>query len=165
MRTTVDTRLGRVALHWSRRGITRVELPPAAAGPEDPAPAGIRAVAERIRRHLAGDPARLDAPLDLEGLTPFARRVLETLRRTRPGETLSYGDLARRAGRPGAARAVGTALRRNPVPLLVPCHRVLAAGGRIGGFSAPGGLETKRRLLEAEGWQAPERPPRRRGAE
>jgi methylated-DNA-[protein]-cysteine S-methyltransferase len=82
--------------------------------------------------------------------TPFERCVVRTLRRVGYGETVSYGELARRAGAPGAARAVGSVMRRNCVPLIVPCHRVIAAGGKLGGFSAPQGLDLKRRLLELE---------------
>jgi len=82
--------------------------------------------------------------------TPFEQRVVRTLRRVRYGETVSYGELAMRAGAPGAARAVGSVMRRNTVPLIVPCHRVIAAGGKLGGFSAPQGLDLKRQLLALE---------------
>jgi len=90
-------------------------------------------------------------PVDLGAVTsPFRRRVLETLHReVEYGETVSYGELAVMAGRPGAARAVGSAMATNPVPIVVPCHRVLAAGGRIGGYG--GGLDVKRSLLAIEG--------------
>ncbi len=87
----------------------------------------------------------------MDGVPEFHRRVYEAARAIPPGNTLSYGDIAKRAGVPGAARAVGQALGRNPFPIVVPCHRVLAAGGKIGGFSAQGGVETKRRMLEIEG--------------
>jgi len=114
-------------------------------------------VVEQVRRHLAGDlaalgrtaPAGLD--LDLEGVPPFHRRVYEALRGVPAGATVTYGELAALAGAPGASRAVGQAMAKNPVPILVPCHRVLAAGGAAGGFSAAGGLELKARLLELEG--------------
>ena len=82
--------------------------------------------------------------------TPFEQRVARTLRRVDYGKTVSYGELATRAGAPGAARAVGSVMRRNSVPLIVPCHRVIAAGGKLGGFSAPQGLDLKRRLLALE---------------
>jgi O-6-methylguanine DNA methyltransferase len=92
-------------------------------------------------------PARV--PFDWPEATPFRWRVWEALRRIPPGKTVSYGELARRIGAPGAARAIGSACGANPVPVLIPCHRVLAANGRLGGFS--GGLQWKRRLLEIEG--------------
>jgi methylated-DNA-[protein]-cysteine S-methyltransferase len=88
--------------------------------------------------------------LDMDQVPEFHRRVYDAARTIPPGETLSYGDIARRVGAPGAARAVGQALGRNPFPIVVPCHRVLAAGGRIGGFSAQGGVATKRRMLAIE---------------
>lgn len=89
-------------------------------------------------------------PLDLEGLTAFQRRVLEELRRIPRGQTVSYAELARRCGRPRAARAVGQVVARNPVPLWIPCHRVVASDGSLGGYSG-GGPHVKRRLLELEG--------------
>lgn len=89
--------------------------------------------------------------LDMERVPPFHRRVYEVARTVPPGKTLSYGEIAARLGDPGVARAVGQALGRNPCPIIVPCHRVLAAGGKIGGFSANGGVTTKLRLLLIEG--------------
>jgi methylated-DNA-[protein]-cysteine S-methyltransferase len=88
--------------------------------------------------------------VDLTGVPPFEQRVYALLREVGPGATITYGELAERAGSPGAARAVGAAMGRNPVPVIIPCHRVLAGGGRSGGFSAPGGVSTKFRLLEIE---------------
>lgn len=105
----------------------------------------------QIGRFLAGDPSDLGSiPVDLEGQPPFRRKVLETLRATRAGETFTYGELARMAGSPGAARAVGQAMARNPLPIVIPCHRVVAADGP-GGFSLFGSLEAKERLLALEG--------------
>jgi methylated-DNA-[protein]-cysteine S-methyltransferase len=89
--------------------------------------------------------------LDLSGVGGFYRRIYEATRRLAWGETATYGELARRVGSPGAARAVGQAMGRNPIPLIVPCHRVLASGHGIGGFSAFGGAVTKTRLLALEG--------------
>jgi methylated-DNA-[protein]-cysteine S-methyltransferase len=89
--------------------------------------------------------------LDCTGLTPFGWAVTNACRCIAYGTTCSYGDLAASAGSPGAARAVGSVMRRNAWPIVVPCHRVLASGGKIGGYSAPGGLDLKRRLLELEG--------------
>ena len=87
-------------------------------------------------------------PLDLAGLPPFHEKVLAAARRISYGRTATYGELAARAGSPRAARAVGQAMAHNPVPLIIPCHRVLAAGGRLGGYG--GGLDLKRRLLGLE---------------
>lgn len=102
-----------------------------------------------IREYLAGRRRRFTVPLDLSGLSPFHRRVLRAARRIPFGCTATYRDLARRAGSPLAARAVGRAMARNPVPLVIPCHRVVAAGGGLGGYG--GGLALKRRLLVLEG--------------
>jgi methylated-DNA-[protein]-cysteine S-methyltransferase len=91
-----------------------------------------------------------DPAVSLDALSPFDRKVLQTCRKIPPGETTTYGDLAVRIGHPGAARAVGSALARNPIPLIIPCHRVLRSDGHLGGFSAPGGLATKQKLLRHE---------------
>jgi methylated-DNA-[protein]-cysteine S-methyltransferase len=100
---------------------------------------------------LGGEPADLTAvPLDMERLPAFQRAVYEIARTIPPGDTLTYGEIAARLGDPGTARAVGQALGSNPFPIVVPCHRVLAAGGRLGGFSAHGGTATKLRLLTLE---------------
>jgi methylated-DNA-[protein]-cysteine S-methyltransferase len=101
---------------------------------------------------LAGaDDDLADVPLDTEGLAPFHARVYEASRQVRPGETTTYGALAAALGADrGAARAVGQALGANPWPIVVPCHRITAAGGRTGGFSAPGGVATKLRILDVE---------------
>lgn len=92
-----------------------------------------------------------DVALSYQGVPPFHQRVLELTRRIRPGQTRSYGELARELGDPTAARAVGQALGANPFAPIVPCHRVMAAGGQAGGFSGPGGLQGKLRLLQLEG--------------
>jgi methylated-DNA-[protein]-cysteine S-methyltransferase len=115
-------------------------------------PPPIRRAIEAVAAHLEGRPADLDAlDLDLDDLGSFARRVYEAARRIRTGETVTYGELAARIGAPSAARAVGQALGRNPFLIVVPCHRIVAAGSPPGGFSADGGLDTKRRLLALEG--------------
>jgi methylated-DNA-[protein]-cysteine S-methyltransferase len=163
--TLFETEIGRSAAAWSDRGLVRVLLPEGsdralrarvlAACPgamEMEAPDVVRRAIERIRDLLAGHPVDLSAvPLDMEGVPPFHRRVYDAARRIPPGATLSYGEVAARAGAPGAARAVGQALGRNPFAIVVPCHRVIAAHGRMGGFSAHGGLRTKTRLLSIEG--------------
>ncbi len=113
-------------------------------------PPWVREAVDLISRHLAGEPADLTRiPVDLEGQPSFRRKVLETLRATQPGETFTYGQLACLAGSPGAARAVGQAMARNPLPIVIPCHRVVAADGP-GGFSLFGSLASKERLLALE---------------
>jgi methylated-DNA-[protein]-cysteine S-methyltransferase len=105
-----------------------------------------------VERYAAGK--RIDfsmLALDLQGVGDFHRQIYEAARRVGWGETVTYGELARRVGSPGAARAVGQAMGRNPIPLIIPCHRVLASGHKIGGFSAFGGAVTKTRLLALEG--------------
>jgi len=104
-----------------------------------------------IQAYFDGRPVDFDAiAIDLDAFTPFARRPLHASRSIRYGRTTTYGALAARLGRPTAARAVGTVMRRNPVPLIVPCHRVLPASGSVGGFSAPGGPDLKHRMLTLE---------------
>ena len=122
---------------------------------ESAPPPPVRAAIEAIVCLVGGAPADLGGvPLDMDGLPEFHRRVYEIARGIPPGQTLTYGEIARRLGDATRARAVGQALGANPFPILVPCHRVLAAHGRTGGFSAPGGATTKLRLLEIEGARA-----------
>lgn len=157
-----ETPLGAAALAWSDRGVCGVILPgeasaraaaerwPGAAPAEPPPP--VRAVARRLLAHLGGrlDPLT-DVVLDIDAdASPFDRAVWSAAREVAPGTVATYGDLARRVGRPGAARAVGGAMGRNPVPWVIPCHRIVAASG-IGGFSSARGLKTKRAMLRAEG--------------
>ena len=108
---------------------------------------------ERIIAYFEGENVDFstDPAVNLDALSPFDRKVLQACRKIRPGETTTYGDLAVRAGHPGVARAVGSALAHNPIPLIIPCHRVLRSDGSLGGFSAPGGLTTKQNLLRHEG--------------
>ncbi|MFO0905504.1 MAG: methylated-DNA--[protein]-cysteine S-methyltransferase [Pirellulales bacterium] len=115
------------------------------------APAELRELVRRLTRFADSyDDDFLDVPLALDEAAPFARRVLEACRRIPIGETLTYTELARLAGSPGAARAAGNTMARNRFPLVVPCHRVVGARGALGGYSAPSGLTMKRRLLAAE---------------
>ena len=160
-----DTAIGTCGIAWTARGIRALQLPardaaatrarlarltPAAR--EAPLDAAGRDAATRISALLDGSrDDLLDIVLDLPGIADFERRVYATTRRILPGDTLTYGEVAQRIGEPGAARAVGRALGRNPVAILVPCHRVLASGGSPGGFSAPGGALTKLRMLAIEG--------------
>jgi methylated-DNA-[protein]-cysteine S-methyltransferase len=150
--TSFETAIGRCAIGWTERGVASVRLPGSKqpGGAADP-PDCVRSAIEGTTALLAGARVDLSAvPVDLTLVEAFDRRVYALAREIVPGETRTYGELARALGEPDA-RAVGVALARNPVPLVVPCHRVVAADGGLGGFSAPGGVATKRRLLEIEG--------------
>jgi methylated-DNA-[protein]-cysteine S-methyltransferase len=110
---------------------------------------------DEMQRYAAGEPVDFrNVPINQEHLTPFGRRIITACRRIPFGQTRSYGQLAAVCGSPGAARAVGQVMAKNRFPVVVPCHRVLAAGGRLGGFSAPDGLRMKRRLLALESLDA-----------
>ncbi|HZR09957.1 MAG TPA: methylated-DNA--[protein]-cysteine S-methyltransferase [Myxococcales bacterium] len=155
-----ETRAGPIELQWNDRGLTAIrmpELPPREARARSTerngdAPQFVEDAARLLKRHLAGEAQDLSRlPLDLTVLAPFQRAVYEQVRTLGPGRTATYGEIAARLGKPGASRAVGQALGKNPFLVVVPCHRVLAARGRPGGFSAPGGVETKQRLLALEG--------------
>ena len=149
---TFDTPLGRMAVAWTPRGLARVTLPGDAApkGERSHHPSYIKRFIGDVKRHLDGRRVSLRRyRIDLHGHSPFAWRVYRAARRIPWGRTVTYGKLACLLGRPGAARAVGTCLGRNPVPLVVPCHRVVAASG-TGGFSARGGRKLKERLLALE---------------
>jgi methylated-DNA-[protein]-cysteine S-methyltransferase len=106
-------------------------------------------IVHQLRAYFAGERRRFDLRLDLSTLSPFHRRVLMAAAAVPAGKVVSYGEIARRIGRPRGSRAVGQALGHNPVPIVIPCHRVVAAGGRIGGYT--GGLDIKRKLLRLEG--------------
>ena len=115
-------------------------------------PPAIATAIDRLKSALAGEPASLaEVALDLDRIPEFDGRVYQSARTIPSGRVRTYGEIAAEVGVPGAAREVGAALARNPFPLIVPCHRVVAAGGKLGGFSAAGGAITKRRLLEIEG--------------
>ncbi len=119
---------------------------------EQPLPAHAQQVVDSIRSLLSGDRTDLSfVELDFTDASDFERQVYWAARSIPVGETITYGELAARIGMPHAAQAVGRALCRNPCPIIVPCHRILGADGRSGGFSAPGGVETKLRMLEIEG--------------
>jgi methylated-DNA-[protein]-cysteine S-methyltransferase len=155
---TFETALGRCAVIWTDAGIAGVLLPTRSGlrGPRivdvEPVPPFVRRAIDGMTAVMAGEPRDLrDVPLDERGLDAFRRAVYAATREIPPGTTRSYGEVARSMGRPDAARDVGAALARNPFPIVVPCHRVVAANGALTGFSAPGGLETKRRMLEIEG--------------
>ena len=121
--------------------------------PSEPPPA-VAAAIELIKRYAEGEEVDFSSvAVDLDGVDQFRRAIYQAARKLDFGETTTYGGLAEAAGHPGKARETGEALGRNPVPLIVPCHRILAAGGKIGGFSAPGGSATKEKLLALEGVQ------------
>jgi methylated-DNA-[protein]-cysteine S-methyltransferase len=152
--TLFDTPIGRCGIAWEGDVIVGVRLPEArfdGSGPGPPPP-WVQRTIDDIVASLRGEADDLaDIPLDLDRLAPFQRRVYEVVRTIPAGETMSYGEVAAAAGSPGAARAVGQALGRNPFAIVVPCHRVLAAGGKTGGFTAQGGVTTKLRMLAIEG--------------
>jgi methylated-DNA-[protein]-cysteine S-methyltransferase len=164
-----DTPIGACGIAWSDRGVVGVQLPaasePAARarlrrefpdGRESPPTQEVRRAIEGIVALLSGEARDLSfVELDMRQVPPFNRRVYEVARTIPPGATLSYGEIARHLGEPGAARDVGSALGQNPFSIVVPCHRVLAANGKLGGFSVHGGVRTKLRLLSIEGVQAP----------
>ncbi|HJV37409.1 MAG TPA: MGMT family protein [Geothrix sp.] len=148
---TFVTALSRIHVGWTAEGICVLRFVDNPDREEaQAAPAWVLEAVRRLMAHLGGHPQDLTRiPVDLSGLTPFQRRVAEVLRATAPGQTLTYGEVALLAGRPGAARAVGQAVKANPVLILVPCHRVVASAGP-GGWSAFGSPEVKARLLELE---------------
>jgi methylated-DNA-[protein]-cysteine S-methyltransferase len=190
--TLFDTAIGRCGIAWGERGVVAVQLPESSEprtrarllarcpqASEAPPPAHVQRAIDAMVALLAGEPSDLTGvELDFERIEPFDRRVYEIARTIGPGATLSYGEIAIRLGDRTLARDVGQSLGRNPFPLIVPCHRVMAAGGKVGGFSANGGVTTKLRLLSIEGARLSDEPtlfdgnrdfgfalkPRRRGA-
>lgn len=160
-----ETTLGACGIAWSAQGIACTRLPEPSerrararltrrfphAREAVPPPHVVDAI-EGIVALLNGHPSDLNAvSLDMEDVPAFDRRVYEIARTIPPGRVLTYGEIAARLGEPREARAVGQALGHNPFAIVVPCHRVVAAGGKLGGFSAPGGVDTKLRLLAIEG--------------
>ena len=160
-----DTAIGPCGIAWNERGLTRLRLPEssptttekrlrATLGSPAPAtpPLPIEAAIAELQRYFAG--ARIEfgsIVLDLPDVDAFHRQVYEAARSVAWGQTTTYGELARQAGAPQEAREVGQALGHNPCPIVVPCHRVLAAGNKPGGFSANGGVVTKLKMLAIEG--------------
>jgi methylated-DNA-[protein]-cysteine S-methyltransferase len=142
----VRTALGPVLVRYDAHGVTGIQL--GGRGSSAPAPAFVSRFANQLRRYAAGKTKRLVGPVNLRVGTPFQRRVWAALCRIPYGETRSYSWLAAAAGRPRAVRAAGAACGANPVPILVPCHRVRRRDGALGGFSA--GLAWKRKLLALE---------------
>ena len=160
-----DTPIGICGIEWGPRGINGLQLP---MGSDEKTRTRIRQrhgdiseaaptkevqrAIDRIIELLAGKPDDLrDIPLDLDGVPEFNRGVYDIARTIPPGQTMTYGDIAKRLGGVELSRDVGQALGRNPCPIVVPCHRVLAAGQKPGGFSARGGVTTKLKMLAIEG--------------
>jgi len=172
-----ETPLGWMGIAWSDRGVTRVLTPQrdredcqrrlmrldggqTMAVESIALPQAITDAVALLTRYAAGETIDFSpVKIDLEGIETFRLDIYDAARRLKFGETVTYGQLAAAAGHPGEARDTGQALGSNPVPIVVPCHRILAAGGKIGGFSAPGGSRTKEKLLALEGVQVGPPPP------
>jgi methylated-DNA-[protein]-cysteine S-methyltransferase len=160
-----DTAIGRCGIVWGARGINGVQLPMSGGDKtrariqqrygdiaEASPPPEVQRAIDGIVELLAGKPNDLaDVVLDFDGVPEFNRGVYDIARTIPPGKTLTYGDIAKQLGGVELSRDVGQALGRNPCPIVVPCHRVLAAGGKPGGFSANGGVATKLKMLAIEG--------------
>lgn len=163
--TVFLTKMGFAGFSWRAAGITHLCLPQnseaavtrrlSGHGDAVDSPRGwVAELVARIKAYFDGNTIEFsDIEVDLTGMEAFRLDIYAAARRLRFGEAVTYGELARRAGHEGMARETGAALGANPVPLVVPCHRIVAAGGRIGGFSAPGGSATKQKMLEMEGVQ------------
>jgi methylated-DNA-[protein]-cysteine S-methyltransferase len=163
--TTFETAVGTCAVAWGADGIVGTWLPGVSAAAtrrallrrhpdaaESPPTEAVAAAVDGMTRLLAGEDVDLrDVELDVRDVPEFLRDVYAVARALPRGVTMTYGEIAARVGAPGAAQAVGQAMGHNPFPIIVPCHRVVAAGGGNGGFSAPGGVDTKLRLLAIEG--------------
>jgi methylated-DNA-[protein]-cysteine S-methyltransferase len=160
--TACQTALGWVGIAWSARGLLRLtlpqpaedealaQLPAGSSSVAEPAPRlDIDALADKLRRYFEGQEVIFDEPLDPSVGTDFQKRVWAITRAIPRGKTRTYGDIAREAGSPGAARAVGQAMAGNPWPVVVPCHRVVGHDGRLTGFG--GGLDMKQHMLTMEG--------------
>jgi methylated-DNA-[protein]-cysteine S-methyltransferase len=169
-----DTAGGFCGIAWNTVGITRFQLPAEnadgtqrnllrrlpGAEPGTPPPS-VLATAADVKRYFVGEKIDFsEVKLDLAGQVEFFMRIYAAARRIGWGQTSTYGTLAREIGSgPEAARGVGQAMANNPIPLIIPCHRVMAAGGKVGGFSAPGGATSKIRMLELEGMKFEPAPP------
>ena len=171
-----DTAIGECGVAWNARGLAGVQLPEKdrdqtelrlavkcrSTGAAE-VPPWIQSVVSDIQRYLAGQPVDFSAiAVDLDGIDDFRKKLYAALREIGFGCTTTYGELAKRLGSTGweGARDVGEAMGRNPMPIVIPCHRVLAAGNKLGGFSAYGGPGTKQKLLALEGVGLDNSPPR-----
>jgi methylated-DNA-[protein]-cysteine S-methyltransferase len=155
---TFATPLGTCAIAWSDAGLTRFLLPDpdrGTGGTEAVPPEWVVTIIERVKRHLAGEPQDFsDVRYDFGKMPDFNQAVLRATLDVKSGHTATYGEIATAIGQPlAASRAVGSALGANPLPLLIPCHRIVAASGKMTGFSGPGGVATKVKLLALEGAQ------------
>lgn len=160
--SVIDTAIGVFGMAWSDRGVVRFALPGGGvawleAGAEPGDPEGVLAdLPEMVLRYAAGEPVDFaGVPLDLSGVAAFNQRAYAELLKVGYGETTTYGAIAESLGDRALARAVGSAMAQNRIPLLIPCHRVLGAGGKPVGFSAPGGVTSKMKLLALEHAAAP----------
>jgi methylated-DNA-[protein]-cysteine S-methyltransferase len=175
----IDTEFGPVGLAWSERGLLRLQLPDIDEartrqhltryldGTEADSPDWLKPTIARLQQYFAGEKVDFaGVPLDLGGRPEFMCQLYEEMLKLGWGETVTYGGLAERVGMPpGAAQSVGQAMGKNPIPIIIPCHRVLASGNTMGGFSAPGGTRTKLKLLELEGIRLGMRDPAQMGFE
>lgn len=160
-----DTSIGPCGIAWGERGIVGVQLPETRPGAtrarlsrrfpnarEGVPPPEVQQAIDAIDALLAGEPRDLSSvALDMAQVPDFNRRVYDVTRTVPPGQTITYGEIAARLGEKRLAQDVGQALGQNPFAIVVPCHRVVAAGGKLGGFSAGGGIQTKLRMLAIEG--------------
>ncbi len=163
--TLFDTPIGTCSLVWKDETVVGLRLPEASAAAtrgrikrrwpdaaEQAPPAPMQKIIDRVLTLLAGKSVDLrDIPVDFGAAPEFHRRAYDIARTIPPGQTMTYGEIAKRLGVPHESREVGQAMGRNPIAIIMPCHRVLGADGKMGGFSANGGIATKRRILEIEG--------------
>ncbi|MDX8468593.1 methylated-DNA--[protein]-cysteine S-methyltransferase [Mesorhizobium sp. VK23B] len=161
----LETVIGYMGIAWSEKGLIRLCLPErsreaverrlfrhAGVSRSTEQPKWVAELIASIKAYAAGEDIDFSGvPVDLDGVDDFRLAIYDAARKLGFGETTTYGELAKRAGHSGLARETGAALGANPVPLVIPCHRILAAGGKIGGFSAPGGSATKEKMLAMEG--------------
>jgi len=161
----LETVIGFMGIAWSEKGLIRLCLPErsresverrlmrhAGVSADTKQPQWVVDLIASIKAYAAGEDVDFSGvPVDLSGIDDFRLAIYDAARKLGFGETTTYGELAKRAGHTGLARETGAALGANPVPLVIPCHRILAAGGKIGGFSAPGGSATKEKMLAMEG--------------
>jgi methylated-DNA-[protein]-cysteine S-methyltransferase len=163
--TLFDTPIGPCGIAWSEGAVTRLQLPEAdrratdqrlratrTHGSPGVPPPDIERIIANVQLYLTGQKIDFGSvALDLTGVSPLHQTIYHAARAVSWGQTATYGDLAHKIGAPDAARAVGQALGRNPIPIIIPCHRILAKGDKLRGFSAYGGIVTKERLLVLEG--------------
>lgn len=162
---TFQTSMGICGISWNAYGIASFHLPEASGvqiekllkkisgnvHASSSLPLWIKEIIRKVKAHLRGNPQDFsDAPLHLNGVAEFRRSVYKAAQKIPSGKVMTYAELAKTIGRPRAARAVGTALAKNPIPLIIPCHRIISSSGKLGGFSASGGLGMKAAILACE---------------